>query len=59
MRDMCDIVHYLMEEDFLRAVTMSERPLQTVSDMRVTLYRELYDRTYRHTVGAGETNEYV
>lgn len=46
---MLDITHYLLEEDSLRGIAMTEDPGETVAKMRAGIYRNLYGRSHGMT----------
>lgn len=44
--DMLDVIHYIFEED---SAFVSQEQLQTRDGVRVKMYRELYDRSYKYS----------
>lgn len=59
MTDLLDITHYLLEEDSLRGIGMSEDPPEQVAKMRADLYRRLYKRPHGLEARYGDSEQDV
>lgn len=46
--DMLDVVHYLLEEDVFRVLPAAESPTKAMTDIRQSIYKNLYGRDYQN-----------